>query len=211
MRSSIARRSAVFGSAALLFFLPMGAAVHAEPAESPASALTESLPAEMVTALARDLSLTPEQYLTQSSLGQQLAQFAADARQRFPEVFAGTWLEHGQPIVALAPGADRAAAEAEAVAAGFTVREVAQSEQNLQSQIAQLDSWLDTQPPAIADLVRGITLDVVGNGLVLRTNDANGSLELPAFFPNIRILPSPNPIEPAPIDPSLLTSPLPGD
>lgn len=208
MRSSIARRSAVFGSAALLFFLPLGMSASAEPTEAPAAAST--LPAELVDALARDLAISPDEYLAQAALGQRLAEFSQDARARFQEAFAGTWIEDGVGVVALADGADRAQAEASASAAGFTVRPVAQSEQNLQSQIDRFDSWLATQPPVIADLVRGIALDVVHNRLVVRA-DTQGSLQLPDFLPNIQILPSPSPLEPNPIIPGQLTPSIPGD
>ena len=210
MRSSLARRAAVFGSAAVLLLLPMGAVAQAEPVEPQVSDQAAKLPAELIDALARDIQLSPDQYLEQSELAQKLAEFAEIARELYPEAFAGTWLDQGTPIVALAPGDDRDAAESAATDAGFTVRDVAQSEQGLQTQIAKLGSWLDTQPPAVADLVRGITLDVVNNGLVLRA-DTTGGLQLPDFLKDARIVPAPAPIEPAPHDLTPIADPLPGD
>ena len=86
-------------------------------------------------AVQRDLHIGPEQYLAQSELAQQVGAFGATARQRFPDSFAGSWLDDdGTAIVALAPGTDSAAARQAARDAGFTVRDVATSEATLDSE-----------------------------------------------------------------------------
>ncbi|MFZ2175786.1 MAG: S1 family peptidase [Rhodococcus sp. (in: high G+C Gram-positive bacteria)] len=198
MRSSVARRAAVFGSAALLFLGPLTTVAQADPVEPGVSDQAAKLPAELVDALQRDLKLSPDQYLEHSELGQKLAEFAEIARIQFPEVFAGTWLdEAGNPIVGLAEGAEKDAAVEAASDAGFQVKDVAQSEGNLKAQLESLDRWLDTQPPAVADLIRGVTIDIVGNGLVLRADDAGG-LQLPDFLRGARVVESPATLAPQP-------------
>ncbi|MGO4203809.1 S1 family peptidase [Rhodococcus sp. TAF43] len=188
MRSSLARRAAVFGSAALLLLGPATAAAQADPAESSSTSGVSDqaahLPIELVDALQRDLQLTPDQYLDRSELGQKLAEFAALARYEFPDAFAGAWIDpSGTPIVGLA-GEGRDAARAAVEQAGFTSRDVDRSEIQLQSDRAALSKWIDTLPQEIADLVRGITVDIAGNTLVLRADDAAGDLFdlLPPFL-----------------------------
>lgn len=196
MRSTIARRAAVIGSAAMLVFGPASTIAQADPitpVEPQVSDQAAKLPAELVDALARDLQLSPDQYLEQSELGQKLAEFAKIARIQYPDAFAGTWLdEAGNAVVALADGEDKPAARAAAEDAGFTVTDVAQSERDLRDQASKLDGWLDTQPPAVADIVRGIAVDIVHNNLVLRADTAAG-LQLPDFLTGARIVPAPAP------------------
>ncbi len=162
MRSSIARRAAVFGSAALLLLGPITAVANAEPNESGVSDQAAHLPVELAEALQHDLALTPDQFVSRSELAQKLAEFAAIARVQFPDSFAGVWLDDlGKGIVALADGRDKDAAREAAEKAGFEVKDVAQSEQALQGQLSALNTWLDSQPAEVADLVRGIAVDVV--------------------------------------------------
>lgn len=182
MRSSIARRAAVFGSAALLLLGPITAVANAEPNESGVSDQAAHLPVELAEALQHDLALTPDQFVSRSELAQKLAEFAAIARVQFPDSFAGVWLDDlGKGIVALADGRDKDAAREAAEKAGFEVKDVAQSEQALQGQLSALNTWLDSQPAEVADLVRGIAVDVVGNGVALTADPAAG-IELPEFL-----------------------------
>ncbi|MGC0365716.1 streptogrisin C [Rhodococcus sp. 27YEA15] len=182
MRSSIARRAAVLGSTALLLLVPAISLANAEPADSGVSDQAAHLPVELAEALRHDLALSPEEYLDRSELGQKLAEFASIARVQFPDSFAGVWLDDlGRGIVALAHGRDSDAARSAAGEAGFSVRDVALSETALQSQVSALNTWLDSQPPAVTDLVRGIAVDVVGNGVAL-TADSTAGLQLPDFL-----------------------------
>ncbi|MFD4369744.1 S1 family peptidase [Rhodococcus sp. NPDC058521] len=215
MRSSIARRAAVFGSAALLILGPATTIAHAEPVEPVEPQVSDQaakLPAELVDAIQRDLKLSPDQYVEQSELGQKLAEFAKIARMQYPDAFAGTWLdEAGKAVVALADGDDKPAARKAAEDAGFTVTDVAQSEKDLHDQADKLNGWLDTQPPAVADIVRGIAVDIVHNNLVLRA-DTNAGLQLPDFLSGARIVPAPVPQSHTPsTDLKPISGPLSGD
>ncbi|WP_072689884.1 S1 family peptidase [Rhodococcus marinonascens] len=189
MRSSIARRAVVFSSAALLLLGPVNAS--ADPVEPGVSDQSGKLPTELVDALRRDLKLSPDQYLEQSELGQELAEFAKVARIQFPHVFAGAWLDDsGTPIVGLTDGAGKDAARTAAEEAGFRVKDADRSEKSLHAQIETLGGWLDTQPSAVADLVRGVAIDIVNNGLVLRADNIGG-LQLPDFMKGARVVQSP--------------------
>ena len=182
MRSSIARRAAVFGSAALLLLGPITAVANAEPTASGVSDQAARLPVELAEALQHDLALTPAEYVSRSELAQKLAEFATIARVQFPDAFGGVWLnEVGAAIVALADGPNKADARTAAEKAGFTVQDVAQSETSLRTEISALNDWLDSQPAGVADLVRGIAIDVVGNGIAL-TADTTAGLALPDFL-----------------------------
>ncbi|MEV0945379.1 S1 family peptidase [Rhodococcus sp. NPDC049939] len=188
MRTSIASRAAVFCSAAVLLLGPVHAS--ANPVASEVSGGSDNLPTKLAHALKRDLNLTPEQYLEHSELGQELAEFAKIARVQFPDVFAGAWLDNsGTPTVGLTEGTGREAALAAAEDAGFQVKEARQSESSLHAQTKALDDWLETQPPSVADLVRGVAVDIVNNGLVLRADDVNG-LQLPDFMKGARVVQS---------------------
>ncbi|TSE00458.1 S1 family peptidase [Skermania sp. ID1734] len=176
------RRSAaaVAGSIALL----MSAAVCGS-AQAQTAPATPQLPKALVTALNRDLHLSPDQYLHRAALAQQLGDFADTARTRYPQAFAGSWLnEAGQAVVALADGPQRQQAAAAATAAGFTVQHAAKSESTLESQLNTFTTWLHGQPASVAQAVQGVGIDTVGNALTVRLASAAHSvdLKLPNFI-----------------------------
>ncbi|RVW01306.1 S1 family peptidase [Rhodococcus xishaensis] len=208
MRSLLARRAAVFGSAALLLLGPATTVAQAEPAALPAeseSGISDQhaqLPAEMIDALQRDLQLTPAQYLERSALAQRLGEFAEVARTQFPEAFAGAWIDpSGAPVVGLAEnGRDSARAAVEQ--AGFTSADVERSQGQLESTRAGLAAWIGTLPPDIAQFVGGATIDVANNDVVLRADNRAGDLlELvPPFLreaARVVLAPAFAPLEPA--------------
>ncbi|MCL2536015.1 MAG: S1 family peptidase [Nocardiaceae bacterium] len=182
MRSSLARRAAVFGSTALLILGPLTAVAQAEPAASPGvsesgvSDQAAHLPIELVEALQRDLQLSPDQYLERSELGQKLAEFAEIARVQFPDAFAGAWIDpSGTPIVGLA-GNGRDAARAAVAQAGFTTKDVERSQNQLEATRTALSDWIGTLPPEISKLVRGVAVDITTNNVILRADDTAGNL-----------------------------------
>lgn len=185
MRSVLARRAAVFGSAALLLLGPATAVAQAQPTDTTESpAIAESgvsdqaahLPIELIDALQRDLQLTPDQYLERSALAQKLAEFAQIARIQFPDAFAGAWIDpSGAPVVGLA-GNGRDVARAAVEQAGFTSRDVERSQNELEASRSALSDWIGTLPPEITQLIRGVTVDIANNAVVLRADDTAGNV-----------------------------------
>ncbi|WP_051029988.1 S1 family peptidase [Nocardia takedensis] len=181
------KKSVIAASAALLLLGPTAAVVNAEPAQGP------DLPAELVTALSRDLKISPEEYLRRADLAQDIAAFATTAQRQFPQVFAGSWLDDsGKGVIALAqgPGADEARAAAQD--AGFEVRNVAKSEATLRGEKTAFERWVDAQPEAIANLVRGVVIDTVTNSIAVRVDQAG--LPLPSFIDPARVIVTPPPV-----------------
>ncbi|NEW37070.1 protease, partial [Nocardia cyriacigeorgica] len=93
------RKAAIAASAAILLFGPTAAVASAQPDAEP------GLPAELITAVSRDLKISADEYLRRADLAQQVAAFATTAQRQFPQVFGGAWLDDaGKAVVALAPG-----------------------------------------------------------------------------------------------------------
>ncbi|NLV80608.1 MAG: protease [Rhodococcus sp.] len=184
MRRSLARRALVVGSAAALLLGPAASIAQADPAPVQAG----DLPTELVEALHRDLQISPERFLRDADTSQALAEFAETAREKFAQVFAGVWLDaEGTPTVGLTEGNGFDEARADAEDAGFTVAEADSSEAALEDELSELNDWLETQPPAVADLVRGVAIDIVNSDVVIRTDDVAG-LDLPDFLEGVRVL-----------------------
>jgi streptogrisin C len=183
MRSTRARRAAMIGSAALLLLAP--AFAHAEPATVPADSPASALPEDLVAAVQRDLGLTADEYLAKAEAGQKLVAFARDMRDRFPDVFAGAWLDQsGKPLVGVAPGQDADAAREAARDAGYTVKDLPRSERTLEHQLAKAEDWIAALPQPLSGLVGGAAVDVVNNHLVLRVSDTVelGGFQVPDFL-----------------------------
>ncbi|WP_227997491.1 S1 family peptidase [Nocardia australiensis] len=145
------------------------------------------IPAELAAAVARDLKISPEEYLHRADLAQQAAAFATTAQRQYPQVFGGSWLDDaGRAVVALAqgPGADEARKAAES--AGFEVRDVAKSEAALRGEKSAFERWLESQPAAVSGLVRGAVIDTVNNSVAVRVDQAG--LSLPSFIDPARII-----------------------
>ncbi|MBH0778864.1 S1 family peptidase [Nocardia bovistercoris] len=180
-RGKRVKKSVIAASAAILLFGPTAAVANAEPAQTP------DLPAELVTAVTRDLKISPEEYLRRADLAQQIAAFATNAQRQYPQVFAGSWLDDsGKAVVALTqgPGADEARAAAQA--AGYEVRNVAKSEAALRGEKTAFERWLDSQPAAVSALVRGVVVDTVNNSISVRVEQAG--LPLPSFVDPSRVI-----------------------
>jgi streptogrisin C len=194
MRRSFARRAAVIGSAAALLIGPAALVAQADPAP----VQTTDLPAELVEALDRDLQISPERFLQDAARSQDLARFAETAREQFAAVFAGVWLDdHGTATVGLAEGEQFDEARSSAEDAGFAVQRTEDSENALNDELKALNDWLETQPPAIADVVRGVAIDVINNDVIVRAENVAG-LELPEFLSGVRVLFAPVELTPQP-------------
>lgn len=187
----VARRAALACAAALLAIGPTAVATAAPISSAP---VRTDLPPALVSAIERDLKLTPEQYMKRADDAQRLGAFEAPARKNFPTVFAGAWLDHaGRPIVALADGAAKPAARKAAQDAGFTVLNVAKSEVALQKEKSDFDHWVASKPKAVAENVRGVAIDTVHNAVVARVASLGG-LQLPGMFNGMRLITSSAPV-----------------
>lgn len=186
-----ARRAAMACCAALLTAGSGAAVASAAPAPAPGP----GLPAALVSAVARDLKLTPDQYLHRADLAQRLGSFEAKARSNYPAAFAGAWLDtSGRPIVALADAPTKPAARAAAVAAGFTVKDVAKNETTLRNEKSAFEKWLAGQPAAVANLIRGSAIDTVNNAIAVRVDRVAGGMQLPSFIDPGRIITTAPPV-----------------
>ncbi|MFC9790382.1 S1 family peptidase [Rhodococcus sp. NPDC127528] len=184
MRRVRAGRAAVVCSAALLLLTPALALAHAEPTPSVPSATAE-LPPELVTAIQRDLGLTAEQYLTRADAGRQLVAFANTLREKYPDAFAGAWLDpSGNPVVALADGTDKDAARKAVEHRGYLVEDVPHSERALLEELNRANDWVATLPAPLATLIGAAGIDVVNNRLAMQVSDTaqNLGLQLPDFL-----------------------------
>ncbi|MCU1648154.1 MAG: sprC [Nocardia sp.] len=179
-------RSAAIAAAALLVAGPMAASAHADPAAPPAPA-APALPPELVTAITRDLKISPQEYLDRAAVGQKVAAFSATAQRQFPQVFAGAWLdEAGKAVVALAGGAGNDDARKAVSDAGFTVKDVAKSETTLRGEKTAFQKWLEGQPDTVAKAVRGVAIDTMNNSIAVRVDQAG--LALPSFVDPARVI-----------------------
>ncbi|RMI27679.1 hypothetical protein EBN03_33215, partial [Nocardia stercoris] len=186
MPSFPARRAALIGTAALLLVAPAASLVHAEP-EAPAPAL----PAALVAAIQRDLGLTPAQYLDRAETGQQLAAFADSMRAKYPESFAGAWLDQsGTPMVGLAAGPDQAGARAAVEVAGYQVKDQQHNERTLLDQLDQVGGWIRSLPAEQSDHIGGASIDPVANDIALNADAAaaDQGLQLPDFLGFVRMI-----------------------
>ncbi|MEV4240262.1 MULTISPECIES: S1 family peptidase [unclassified Nocardia] len=206
-RQTRVRKSVIAASAAILLFGPTAAVANAQP-DQPA------LPADLIAAVARDLKISPEEYLHRADLSQQLAAFATTAQRQFPQVFAGSWLDDGgKAVVALAqgPGADEA--RQAATSAGFEVRNVAKSEAALRGEKSAFERWLEGQPEAVSALVRGVVVDPVNNSIAVRVEQAG--LPMPNFVDPSRVIVTAPPVageqlQTTPVAGAMQTGPLAG-
>ncbi|MFD0365460.1 S1 family peptidase [Nocardia sp. GCM10030253] len=180
-RQTRVRKSVIAASAAILLFGPTAAVATAQP--DPNAGLSP----ELATAVARDLKISPEEYLRRADLAQQAAAFATTAQRQYPQVFAGSWLDDaGRAVVALAqgPGIDEASKAADS--AGFEVRNVAKSEAALRGEKSAFERWLDGQPEAVSALVRGAVIDTVNNSIAVRVDKVG--LPMPSFIDPARVI-----------------------
>lgn len=170
------RNAAVAASAAMLVLGPMAATASADPAPAPAP----NLPAQLVTAVQRDLKISPQEYLRRADVAQQVGAFSTTAQRQYPQSYAGAWLDQtGKGVIALAPGEGHDAAHKAATTAGYQVKEVAKSETELRGEKNTFQQWLSGQPKSVSQSVQGAVIDIVNNGLVVRVNKSG--LPMPGF------------------------------
>jgi hypothetical protein len=184
-RSTAVRRAATVCCSALLALGTSAAIAAAKPAPAPA----DNLPPALVAAIARDLKLTPAQYLQRAHDAQRLAAFQTTARAKYSSVFGGVWLDgSGRPIVAIAGGTAAPAARQAASAAGFAVKDVVNSEHTLHGRATAIGKWFAAQPRPVAQALRGVAIDTVNNTVAVRVDKSAGNIALPSPFGPVRVI-----------------------
>ncbi|MGW4479474.1 S1 family peptidase [Rhodococcus triatomae] len=198
MRLPLALRAAILASAT---FLTAGALAQAAPREP---LVTEKqvtqLPAELVEAIARDLKMTPQQYLERAELAQRLGSYADELRQSEPETFAGSWIAtDGRPIVAVTT----TEAAQRVSAAGYGTHMAAVSERQLENARGQLNQWITTLPEDVSAQVNSTSIDVLNNQVVIDVvnSPVGRALNLPTLLAQLKVIVSPGgggPVDPRP-------------
>ncbi|AQA21183.1 trypsin family protein [Rhodococcus sp. MTM3W5.2] len=198
MRLPLAFRAAILASATLL---PLSAIAQAEPHEpqsnSPAE-VAQQLPAELVDAIARDLKLTPQQYIERAEAAQRLAGYAQTLREGSPATYAGSWMGvDGVPVVAVTT-----TAEAQRVARdGYATHLAAVSAKDLEGSLAEVNKWILGLPKDVSSQINSTSIDVLENRVVIDVvNSPIGrALNLPTLLAGLKVVLSPGgqpPVDP---------------
>ncbi|QIS16388.1 S1 family peptidase [Nocardia arthritidis] len=194
MRKLVARRAAVKAAtlASTVFLAPLFGIGPAQADPVAPTQLNESnLPPELVQAIARDLKMTPAQYLDRAAKAQQLSDYARGFRSERPDSFAGAWLTpDGKPVVAVTT-ADAARI---ATADGYQTKMAPISADSLESSLTQLNQWVSTLPRELSQAINNVAIDFLNSQLVLSlaNTPAGHVLNLPTLIANIKVILSPN-------------------
>ncbi|AYF76965.1 hypothetical protein D7D52_27730 [Nocardia yunnanensis] len=134
-------------------------------------------PADLATAVQRDLHIDMPEYLRRAETAQRLADFEKLARAAYPMVFAGVRMDGARALVSLSAGTGYDAAATAASQAGFEVVRVATSVAALQQRRDKIRRWIDTQPRESAHAFVGDGVDIGRNTVVFYTT---GTARVPA-------------------------------
>ncbi|APE37626.1 protease [Nocardia mangyaensis] len=195
MRKLVARRAAVkaasAGFAATVLLAPLlGSGLASAQPAAPVQLPVDALPAEMVTALSRDLGMTPTEYLDRAARAQQLRDYASDFRAENPDTFAGAWLTpEGKAVVAVT----NADAGRIAAADGYQTHLAPISANGLEGALIQLSQWIAALPREISQPISSIAIDALNSQLVLNiANTSTGHLlNLPTLIATIKVVLTP--------------------
>ncbi|WP_433563693.1 S1 family peptidase [Nocardia sp. CA-151230] len=194
MRKFMARRATVRAAtvafASTVLIGPLLSTATADPA-SPDQLAADKLPAELVTAIQRDLKMTPAEYLDRAGQAQQLRDYATTFRSQRPDDFAGAWLgTDGKPVMAVTSldAAKIAAAD------GYQTRLAPISADNLESSADQLNMWITSLPRDLSNAINSVAIDFLNSQLVLSVANtpAGHLLNLPTLIANIKVMLSPD-------------------
>ncbi|MFE3545240.1 S1 family peptidase [Nocardia sp. NPDC059177] len=195
MRKLVARRAAVkaasAGFAATVLLAPLfGSGLASAEPDAPLQLPADALPAAMVTALSRDLGMTPTEYLDRAARAQQLRQYAADFRAENPDTFAGAWLTpEGKAVVAVTNAETGKLAAAD----GYQTQLAPISANGLEGALVQLSQWIASLPREISEPISSVAIDTLNSQLVLNiANTPTGHLlNLPTLIATIKVVLSP--------------------
>lgn len=196
MRHSRGRRATVkastvaFASTLLLSPLFATAPATAAPVADPVQLAADKLPPALAQAIARDLKMTPAQYLDRAAEAQRLRDYAHNFRSTHPKEFAGAWLSpDGKPVMAVT-----SLNAAHAVSSdGYQTRLAPISADSLDSSVDQLTQWIGTLPRTVASAIDSVAIDFLNSQLVLTVANtpAGHLLNLPTLIANVKVVLSP--------------------
>ncbi|MFI1915532.1 S1 family peptidase [Nocardia sp. NPDC020380] len=188
-RAAVRAATVAFASTVLAGPL-LAAPAMAEPA-TPDQLAAENLPPELVTAIQRDLKMSPAEYLDRAARAQQLRGYATEFRSQRPDEFAGAWLgQDGKPVMAVT-----SVDAAKIVAAdGYQTRLAPISADNLEGSMDQLNKWIAGLPREISSAINNVAIDFLNSQLVLSVANtpAGHLLNLPTLIANIKVVLSPD-------------------
>ncbi|MFF0544803.1 S1 family peptidase [Nocardia thailandica] len=206
MRKLVARSAAVkaasVGFAATVLLAPLlgSGPASAEPAVPPQLSVSE-LPAELVTAISRDLRMSPTEYLDRAARAQQLRDYADSFRAEHPETFAGAWLTaEGKAVIATT---DQQTANL-AAADGYQTHLAPISAGGLEGALLQLAQWVANLPQPLSTAIGSVAVDFLNSQLVLNVANtpAAHALNIPTLIANVKVVLSPGsggPVEKRPM------------
>lgn len=162
-----------------------------QPQTDPVQLQANSLPADLVTAIKRDLKMSPAEYLDRAAKAQQLAHYAQDFRAARPMQFAGAWLTaDGKATVAVTT----TDAEKKAQADGYQTKFAAVSADGLDGALDQLTHFLGALPANVAAGIGSVGIDVLNNQLIVAIANTNVGqlLNLPTLIARVKVVLEPN-------------------
>ncbi|MGX1808559.1 S1 family peptidase [Nocardia sp. NPDC055321] len=183
-RATVRTASLAFVSAVLVSPLLAASPAAADPA-------ADALPAELVQAIARDLKMSPAEYLDRAAKAQELQNYAKEFRAERPEEFAGAWMgTDGKPVLAVT-SLDAARVVA---ADGYQTRLAPINADNLESSLDQLNNWITGIPREISGAINSVAIDFLNSQLVVSVANTPGGhlLNLPTLIANIKVVLSPD-------------------
>jgi hypothetical protein len=148
------------------------------------------LPADLVSAIRRDLKMSPQEYLGRAARAQQLAAYARKFHAEHPKEFAGAWMgTDGKATIAVtSEGAAKAV-----TAAGYQTKLAAVSADGLDQALDQLTQWVASLPPNVSGAIGSVGVDILDNQLVvfLANTPVGQVLNLPTLIARIKVVLSP--------------------
>ncbi|MFR9750562.1 S1 family peptidase [Nocardia sp. 004] len=204
MRKLVARRAAVkaVAIASTVLLAPLSGTTTASAApDAPGQLSVDELPPELVQAIARDLKMTPTEYLDRAARAQQLHDYSREFRAERPDSYAGAWLgPDGKPVIAVTSldAAKIAAAD------GYQTQLAPVSADSLENTLVQLNRWITGLPREISQAINSVAIDFLNSKLILNVANtpAGHLLNLPTLLANITVILSPDnggPIEHRPM------------
>ncbi|MGF6882164.1 hypothetical protein ABIA39_002763 [Nocardia sp. GAS34] len=191
-RATVKVCTVAFASTLLLSPLLATAPATAAPvAGGPVQLSADKLPPALAQAIARDLKMTPAEYLDRAAKAQQLRDYAHNFRSTHPKDFAGAWMTpDGKPVMAVT-----SLKAAHLVSSdGYQTRLAPISADNLDSSLDQLTAWIGTLPRTLSSAINSVAIDFLNSQLVLSVANtpAGHLLNLPTLIANVKVVLAPD-------------------